>query len=488
VKVTKEKIENSQAYLKIEMETAETDVALDQAYKTLVKKANIPGFRKGKAPRNIVEAYIGKDALFQEAVNAMIPEAYDKAIQEQQLQPIDQPLVEIENYNPVTYKAVVPLAPTATLGDYTTIKILPESVSVNEEQVDRVIDNLRHQNGTWEPAERPIAVHDMITLDVKSESEGKTFLNKDGMQYEVEEGYNFPAPGFSEQLKGMTRNEEKEFTLKMPDAWAQKDFAGKEVNFKIKVTEIKQEKLPEVNDEFAKTVSSECSDVRSLRERIKSDLTAREEERNKFEYEDKVIEGLLAISKLEYPPTVIDHEIDRLLNQQLQYLQMSGVNIEEYIKQIQKSPEQMRDEIKPRAEKRVRQSLVMEKFGEQEKIEVSPDEVKAEIDNLLKGVPEDKQTEMRGQFEASSDSVRKVLIIRKALQKLVESAKTDVPAPKLDEVNTSDIKVETIKADDVKSPDAAAVEDATKEIGKSESGTRRPRTKSKPKDKEVKDE
>jgi trigger factor len=181
--------------------------------------------------------------------------------------------------------------------------------------------------------------------------------------------------------------------------------------------------LPEVNDDFAKTVSPECQDIKSLRERISADLKTREEERIKAEYEDKVIQTLIDISKLEYPPVLVEREITRLLNQQFQYLQMNGVKLDEYIKSLKKTPEEMRNDLKPRAEKRVKQSLVLEKLGEQEKLEVSDEEVNSEIESLIKTTTENKQAEMRSSLESSRDSLKEMLIVRKALQRLVEIAK-----------------------------------------------------------------
>jgi len=425
VKVTKDKTENSQAYLTVEMEPAELEAAMQQAYKTLVKKANIPGFRKGKAPRNIVESYIGKESIMEEAINDMIPDAYEKALKEQNLEPIAQPEIELTKSEPVTFTAVVPLVPVITLGDYSTIKITPEEAKVTETEVDHVIEHLQHQNAIWEPMERPVATSDTVTINVKSDAEGKTFVNRDGLQYAVEPGSNFPAPGFSEQILGMNRDEEKEFEITLPADYVRTELAGKKVAFKVKITEIKQEKLPEINDDFAKTVSSECQDVKALREIILKDLNAREEERLKSEYEDKVIQSLIDISKLEYPPVIVEREITRLLNQQLQYIQMSGVNLQEYLKAIKKSPEEMRKDLQPRAEKRVKQSLVLGKLAEQEKIEVSDDEVRAEIETLMATTPEKQQAEARQQLESSTDNIKDMLEIRKALQKLAETAKAD---------------------------------------------------------------
>ena len=195
---------------------------------------------------------------------------------------------------------------------------------------------------------------------------------------------------------------------------------------KVKVNEIKQEKLPEVNEDFIKTVSSDCPDLPTLRQRIFDDLKTRQEEQNRNEFEEKLIQAVIDMSKLEYPPVIVEQESTRLLNQQLQYLQMSGINAEDYLKNINKSTDQLKEEIKPRAIKRVNQSLVLEKVAEQEKLEISDDELKTQIEDLVKTYATEKQDEARNSFqsETSSNSIKNALLIRKALEKLVEMAKS----------------------------------------------------------------
>jgi len=425
VKVTKEKIENSQAFLTVEMEPAELDDALQHAYEHMVKSTNVPGFRKGKAPRIVLERHVGKEAILEHAINDMIPKAYEKAVKEQNLDPIAQPQIELSQVEPVIFKAVVPLPPTVTLGDYNSIKMIPDEVKVEESSIDKVIEQLQHQNATWDPVERPLAFNDMVTIDIKSDAEGKAFVNRDGLQYQVEQGTTFPVPGFAEQLIGLNRNEEKEFKLRLPAEYARKEYAGKEVSFKVKVNEIKQEKLPEINEDFVKTVASDCPDIKTLREKIYADLKTREAERVKNDFEEKVIEALIGLSKIEYPPIMVEQETTRLLNQQLQYLQMSGINVEDYLKNIKKSTEEMKEELKPRAIKRVTQSLVLEKVAAQEKLEVSTADIDSQIESLVQSYAQEKQAETRNSFnsETSRNSIKQALLITKALERLVEIAK-----------------------------------------------------------------
>jgi len=264
VKVTNEKTENSQAFLTIEIEPSEVDESLDASYHRLVKKTRIPGFRKGKAPRDILERYIGKDSLLEDALNNLFPKAYENAIKEQDIKAIAQPSVEEVKTDPVVFKVVVPLAPTVELGDYRHIKVKPEPVKLTEDEVNDTIEQLRHQQATWEPVDRPVNFSDLITLDVESNIDEKPFINQKGVQYQVLRGLPMPAPGFAEQLSGLKKGEEKEFKLKLPDDYTKGELAGKEPLFKVKVAEIKQERLPELNDEFASGVSPEFKTLDSL--------------------------------------------------------------------------------------------------------------------------------------------------------------------------------------------------------------------------------
>ena len=212
----------------------------------------------------------------------------------------------------------------------------------------------------------------------------------------------------------------------MPDDYAKKEYAGKEANFKVKVNEIKQEKLPEVNDDFIKLVASDCADIKTLREKIFADLKTREEERVKNAFEEKVIQAAVDMSKIEYPPVLVKDEIDRLFNQQLQYLQYSGINVDEYLKMLKKSTDELKEDLRPRAVKRVVQSLVLDKIADEEKLEVSEQEIDAEIDAFVMNYEESQRAQVKESLKASShDSVRGGILVRKALAKLVEIAKTD---------------------------------------------------------------
>ena len=431
MKVTNEKTENRQAYLKIEVEPAEVETATEKAYHRLVKRVNIPGFRRGNAPRAVFERHFGKHELFHEMLDDLVPDVYRKAVKEQSLEPVAEPQLDLESEEPVVLKAIVPLKPVVNLGDYKVIELKPNPVEVTDDMVNAVVDQLRHQHATWEPVERAVELNDMVTIDVESTMKGEPFVNQKGVQYQVTAGNLSPAPGFAEQLVGMKKDEEKEFNLTYPADYPQKEVQGNDVTFKVKAIEIKVEKLPEMTDEFAKQLGSEITGVEVMRQKISEDLKKRVEERCKRDFEDKVIEAATAMSQVDYPPILVEAEVQRSLERNLRFLQSTGQNIETYLKSINKTIDQMREEFKPNAVKRVEESLVLGKIAEQEKIAVDHDEIHAEIEEMVNNSNGDKE-ELRKALESqrNHESIEDTLIARKTIQRLTEIAQSQKEAKK----------------------------------------------------------
>ena len=440
MKVTKEKTENSQAFLTIEMESAEVEESLKESYNRLVKKANIPGFRKGKTPRAVLERYIGKESFLEDALNHLLPQAYEKAIKEQKIEAIAQPHIEIAQTDPVIFKATVPLLPTIKLNDYHSIQVTPETVETTEDGVHQVIEQLRHQHATWESVERSVEFGDLAVLDIESHIEGEPFINQEGAQYRVLRDLPFPAPGFAEQLLGIKKGEGKEFKLQFPSDYPKGDLAGKEPSFKVRGVEIKQEILPELNDDFARQVNPDFETVDLLREQVATNLRLRAEEKARIDFEEKVIDAVVDLAQVEFPPILVEMEIDRLLDEQSRRFQMEGKDLEEYLKSINKTGEQLHEELHPLATKRVTRSLVLGKVAEEEKVEVSDSEVDAEIENMLKSATENKKEELQKFLNSpqSRESIKQLLITRKTIRRLVEIAESS-------NMNTEVIKKEEQK-------------------------------------------
>jgi trigger factor len=425
VKVTNEKIEDSQAFLSIEMEPAEVEESLEEAYHRLVKETDVPGFRRGKTPRAILERYLSRESLLEDALNNLLPKACKKAIEEQKLEAIASPSIEIAQTDPVIFKAIVPLRPTIKLGDYHHIQVTPEPVKVSEDDVSAIIERLRHQHATWEPVERPVGFNDLVVLDIESNVEDKPFINRKGAQYQVLQNYSFPIPGFAEQLLGMGRDEDKEFRLQFPPDYPNDKLVGKEAWFKVRVVEIKQEGLPELSDGFAKEVAPDVETLDSLRERIYGNLQVRADEKTRIDFEERVVEAVADVTQVEFPPILIEMEIDRLISQRLQRWQAAGGSLEEYLRSINKTEEEIREELRPLATRRTVWSLVLGEVAKVEKIEVSDSEIDTEIESMTQDTDEAKKDELKGFLNTpqSRESIKQTLMTRKTIQRLVEIAK-----------------------------------------------------------------
>jgi len=422
MKVSTEPVENSQVALNIEMEPPEIDKYLDRAYNRLVKRISVPGFRKGKAPRDILERHIGKDALFQEALEDLIPMAYKEALDEQKIDPIAQPKFELIKTEPLIFKAVVPLKPTIKLGDYKQIRVESKPVEISKKDIDATIEQLREQQAVLLPVDRPVQFGDVVTIDVGGEREGEPFPIRKDIVYEVAKGARLPLPGFAEKLEGLIKGEEKSFVLSYPADYEVKEIAGKEHAFKVTVKEIKEKKLAEADDEFAKSLGKD--DLASLREQIESNLKARAEERARAELEQAAMDRLVELGELEYPPVLVEREIDRLVNEETRHFADGVAGLENYLKTLNKTMGDHREELRPMASQRVVRSLVLGKMAEDEKVEVADSEIDAEVEKMAQDA--DKQAEdIRKLFSLpqARESIHQFLIGRKAMDRLVEIAK-----------------------------------------------------------------
>jgi len=407
------------------METAEMELGMEDGYKHLVTKVNVPGFRKGKAPRAVVERYLGKGRILEEAIDHIIPNAYQNACKEQSIEPYAQPTVEITQAEPLIFKAVVPLAPTVELNDYKSIRMTPETAEVKNSDVDAVIEQLRHQHATWEPVERPLALNDLAVIDINGMVEDKPYARKAAAQYQLNEANITPAPGFSQAIAGMKKEEEKEFDMPFPPEYPNKEVAGKTAHFKVKLHEIKEEKLPDINDEFPKQISTDIKTLAALKEEAKKNLLQRAEDKARMDFEEKVVNAAIEKANVFFPPVLIDIEINRIINEQARQLQMTGKGMEEYLHSINKTPEQLQEDLRPIATKNVTASLLLEKVAEVEKVEVNDADIDARLDNMVLGVDPGKKAEMRQLFDnpQTRNSIKQQLMARKTIQKLADIAK-----------------------------------------------------------------
>ena len=425
MKVSTEPIENSQVALNVEMEAIEVDGYLNKAYNRLVHRVSVPGFRKGKTPRDVLERHIGKDVLLEEALDQLIPEVYKEALESQKIEAIDRPKIEVIQTEPVIFKATVPVRPTVKVGDYKQIRIESKPVEISQEEVDAAIDQVRHQHAVLLPMERPVQFDDTVIIDVKNISQGESSPMGKDLVYEVVRDAKLPLPGFAEKLEGMSKGEEKSFVIAYPADYEIKELAGKEYSFEVTVKEVKERKLPEVDDELAKSLGSE--DLASLKEEIANNLKARTEARANMELEQKAVDAAVELGEVEYPPILVDRELERLLNDEARHFTEGARGRENYLKTANKTMEDHIEELRPMAVRRVLRSLVLEKIAEAEGIEVSASEIDDEIEKMAKD--DEKQAEDIRKFFSlpqAREPIERFLVTRKTVEQLVQIASGSV--------------------------------------------------------------
>lgn len=427
MKVTTQEFENGQAVLRIEVEPAEMEESLEEAYRSMAKRMNVPGFRKGKAPRSILESYVGKDGLQQEALEHLIPRLCSQAAEEQKLDVIAQPEVEILEGDPVAFKATYPLRPKVELGDYRSVRLDPEPVEATEEQIEAVMQQLREQHAVWIPAERPLDFGDMATINIEQKREGADPTGYEGQQLPIIQNSKLPLPGFAEELIGMNKDEEKEFSLSFPEDYEVKGLANQKYDFKVKLTELKEKQLPELDDEFAKSLGQDVETVDALRDKVTDGLKTAAEQRAKRDFERKVVEAVVGIAEVEFPPVLVEREIDHLMRERDVMFRGQG-GLEAYLKSINKTEEEIREELRPSATERLVQSLVLGKMAEEETIEATDSEVDAEVEKSVQDAYDYNKDELRSLFSTPGGrrAIWEELIVRKTIERLAEIASGSV--------------------------------------------------------------
>lgn len=418
MKVSTDKIEGSQVVLNIEVDAEEMESAIKKAYHRLGAKTTVPGFRKGKAPPEMLERYFGREALVEDAVEHLLPEVYDRAIQEQEVDAIAQPQVEVLQIDPLSFKATVPVQPTIELDDYHQVKFEQETVVVTEEEEAEALEKIRYMQAPWTPMERPAKSGDLLAIDVEGTVEGEVVINEKEGWYQLSPDLPNALPGFAEQLEGAEKGEERVFTLTLPAE--QGESGGKECSFKVLVNEIKEKKLAEMDDDFAKSLGQGLETLDSVKEKIAADLRSRKEMEAKNNLEEKAIKALVDLARAEFPDIMVQNEIDHLMSEQERHFG-DRHGLEDYLNRLKKTQEEFRNELRPMAERIVLRSLVLQRFAELEGIEVSAADIDAEVENMMQYASDEG---VRRLFDSSSarESLRRNLFIRKAIDRLAEIA------------------------------------------------------------------
>ena len=421
MKITQEEVVDHQAVLHIELEDEDLDPYLDRGYRRVVQRTVIPGFRKGKAPRWRVERAVGRESLIEEVIDTLIPEVTTKAIADQELDAGSLPRIELLKLDPLTLKATVPLTPEIDIGPYREISIAEEPAEVTADDVEKHLDQLRHNMAAWEPVERPVDMGDMVTMEAVGTVEDRTVLDERGAVFFLDEDAKRPFPGFSQHLVGLVKDEPTKFTMAVPEDFSDAALAGKEASFSVTVSEIKERVLPEVNDEFAKSVGDGYDSWDALREVVEREVNAESEARAAQQYRDSVVSALVQSASVELPPLMVENEIDHMQEDRSRVLDSVNVRMDDYLRSIGKTADEARDDLREEAVLRLKRSLALSKVAEVEGVEISDEEVDERVQSILSD-----SADRSGRRPASEDlvgSVRRMLLADKTLEKLVAISK-----------------------------------------------------------------
>lgn len=421
-----EKLEKNMAKLTIEVAPEELEKAIEGAYQKNKSKISVPGFRKGKVPRQMIERMYGKEVFYEDAVNALIPEAYEKAVDECEEEIVSAPKIEVaqvEAGKPFIFTAEVALKPEVKLGKYKGVKVEKADTEVTDEEVDKEIDKERESNArNIDVTDRAVKDGDIVTLDFEGFVDGTAFEGGKGENYPLTIGSGTFIPGFEEQLVGAEIGKETEVNVTFPEDYQAEDLKGKAAVFKCTVKEIKEKELPALDDEFA----SEVSEFETLAE-YKADIRGRLEERKakaaREAKEAAVIEEIIKDSDMEIPEAMIETQQRQMIDEFAQRIQMQGLTLEQYFQFTGASYDQMIEQVKPQAEKRIQSRLVLEAVAAAEKIEATEEDYEEELKSMAEAyqMEVDKVKELLP--EKSVQQIKEDIAVKKAAEFVVDNAK-----------------------------------------------------------------
>ncbi len=428
-----EKLEKNMAKLTIETAVEEFEKAIEKAYQKQKSKISIPGFRKGKVPRQMVEKMYGKEVFFEEAANILIPDAYDKALDECEEEIVSSPTIEvtqIEAGKPFIFTATVALKPEVKLGKYKGVKIDKIETEVTDEEVDAQLEKERENNArNITVDDRPVEDGDMTTLDFEGFVDGVAFEGGKGENYPLTIGSGAFIPGFEEQLVGAKIGEETEVKVTFPEDYQAEHLQGKEAVFKCTVKEIRKKELPELNDEFASDVS-EFDTLAEYREDVKKNLEEQKAKDAKREREDAAVKAAVEASEMEIPEAMLETQQKQMVDEFAQRITMQGISMEQYLKLTGSSYQQLVEQVKPQAEERVRSRLVLEAVAKAENLEATEEDYEEELKTMADVYQMEVGKVKELMRERDKKSIMQDLAVRKAAEFVAENAKESKAASK----------------------------------------------------------
>lgn len=423
------KLENSRVALTVEIDAEALEKAIDEGYRKTAKKISIPGFRKGKAPRQIIELNYGPDVFLEDAIDILLPQAYQKALEETKIEPVDQPDVDIEAVERgvgVTFLFEVDVYPELELGNYKGLEAEKQIIQVSDEDVLNVLKQQQERSAQLVVVERTeVQEGDFILIDFVGYVDGKPFSGGAGEDHTLEIGSGQFIPGFEEQLIGAQVGETREIQVTFPEEYHAENLAGQDATFKVTIKELKEKSLPELDDEFAKDIS-EHETLDELKAEIRKNLEDDVTRRTTSQLENTLLELIAADSKVEIPQSMIDHQAEHLLEHYFENMQHQGFNEEMYYQITGQTREDLLEEFKPSAKTQILHDLIIDAVTEAEGIKASEEEVDQKIDEFMGNVEEmdpELEKNLRQYWESQRRGIELSLVRQKAMKFIIDNAK-----------------------------------------------------------------
>ncbi len=381
-----EKQEGNKGVLTVEVPAEEVKVGLDQAFKKVVKDVQAPGFRKGKMPRQMFEKMYGVESLFNDALDLLLPEAYGKAVEEADIEPVDRPeidIVQLEKGKELIFTAKVTLKPEVTLGDYKGLEVTRQDTEVTDEEIEEQLKDRQTAFAVLVVKEDgEVENGDTVKLDFTGYADGEPFEGGHAENFDLEIGSGSFIPGFEDQMIGMKVDEEKDVEVTFPEEYHAAELAGKPAVFKVKVHEIKAKEVPELDDELAKEIDEEVETLEELRAKMKETTSGEKKSASETALRDDLVEAAARNAEIDIPEVMIESEVERMMQEFGQRLETQGMNLDLYFQFSGQDEEALRAQMKDDAQNRVRVSLTLEAIGKAENIEVTEEEIDAEIQKM----------------------------------------------------------------------------------------------------------
>ncbi|MGA4513482.1 trigger factor [Staphylococcus caledonicus] len=430
---TWEKKEGNEGLLKVTVPAEKVDKALDQAFKKVVKQINVPGFRKGKVPRPIFEQRFGVEALYQDAVDILLPEAYGEAIEETGINPVAQPeinVTQIEKGKDFEFEATVTVEPEVQLGDYKDLEIEKQNSELTEEDLQEAIDHsLGHLADMVVKEDGAVEENDTVNIDFDGYVDGEQFEGGQAEGYDLEVGSGSFIPGFEDQLVGMKTGEEKDVVVTFPEEYHAEELAGKEATFKTKVNEIKYKEVPELDDEIANELDSDANSVDEYKENLRKRLSEQKAEEAENVEKEEAINKATDNVTIDIPQAMIDTELDRMVQEFGQRIQQQGLDLQTYFQISGQDESQLREQMKDDAEQRIKTNLTLSAIADKENIEATDEDIDKELEKMSKqfniSVEDIKQTLGNTDIIKNDVRIQKVIDLIRDNAKYVESTKEE---------------------------------------------------------------